>query len=179
MKVLLARRLSQNRFASAAATNKGSLEETRRKIKRTWCCASQKNNVKESINSEKALEKELDYLLPEHQYIIFQELTQITLVVAQDIGDLRATDVPFKHFFELVDDKPICSPLRRTPPRYTRIIKQEVLMMFRARIIKPENSHLGFTAVISRKKDEKHKFCVNYRALNRQMKANNNQYLRL
>lgn len=57
------------------------------------------------------------------------------------------------------------------PKRYNEIINRELEMLMTARIIKPTNSPWGLSVVVAQKKDGSKRFCVDYRALNKRMKA--------
>ena len=91
--------------------------------------------------------------------------------LAWTLDDLRPADVPVEHDFELSDDRPIHFSPRRMPPRHSEVVRQELDKMLEAGIITPSASPWSFPVVIASKKDGKPRFCVDYRILNRRMKA--------
>ena len=91
--------------------------------------------------------------------------------VAWSLDDLHPADVPFTHSFELETEPPVHSRARRFPPRHATVVRQELDKMLGAGIITPSRSAWSFPVVIASKKDGKPRFCVDYRALNRVMKA--------
>lgn len=92
-------------------------------------------------------------------------------VVARSLHEIRPAMVPFQQSFELTDGKPICHQCRRMPPKHNEIVKKELGMMLEADIVTPASSAWLFPVVIAGKKDGKPRFCVDYRALNERMKA--------
>lgn len=58
------------------------------------------------------------------------------------------------------------------PAKHNEIIRREVDAMLTAQIIKIESSPWGFPVVIAKKKHGGPRFCVDYRALIKRMKAN-------
>ena len=92
-------------------------------------------------------------------------------IAAWSLDDLRPADVPVTHSFELKDPSPNRHASRRLPPRHNGVVRQELDNMLEAGIITPSVSAWLFPVVIASKKDGKLRFCVDYRALNRRMKA--------
>ena len=92
-------------------------------------------------------------------------------VVARSLDDLRPSDVPIQHEFELTDSSPIHFSPRRLPPRHSMLVRREIDKMLEAGIITPSTSAWSFPVVIASKKDGKPRFCVDYRIMNRRMKA--------
>ena len=92
-------------------------------------------------------------------------------IAAWSLDDLRPADVPVSHSFELIDDTLISHAVRRLPPRHNAVVREDINKMQRARIITPSAAAWSFPVVIATKKDGKLRFCVDYRALNRVMKA--------
>ena len=91
--------------------------------------------------------------------------------VAWSLDDLRPACVPVTHSFELETETPVHSRARRLPPRHATMVRQELDKMLEAGIITPSRSAWSFTVVNASKKDGKPRFCVDYRALDRVMKA--------
>ena len=91
--------------------------------------------------------------------------------VASSLDDLRSADVPVTHSFGLETETPIHSRSRRLPPLHATVVRQELGKMLGAKIITLTRSAWSFPAVIASKKDGKPRFCVDYRALNRVLKA--------
>ena len=94
-------------------------------------------------------------------------------ITAWSLDDLRHADVPVSHSFELTEDTPISHAARRLPPRHNAVVREEIDNMHKAGIISPSAAAWSFPVVIATKKDGKLRFCVDYRALNRVMKADN------
>ena len=92
-------------------------------------------------------------------------------IAAWSLDDLRPADVPVTHSFELEDPSPIKYASRRLPPRHNGVVREELDKMLEAGIITPSVSAWSFPIVIASKKDGKPRFCVDYRTLNRRMKA--------
>ena len=90
---------------------------------------------------------------------------------AWSLDDLRPAEVPVSHSFGLVDSTPIYSSVRRLPPRHNAVVREELDKMLEAGIITPAVSAWYFSVVIASKKDGRPRFCVDYRALNKVMKA--------
>lgn len=57
------------------------------------------------------------------------------------------------------------------PAKHNDIVKEELQEMLRARIMEATSSPWGFSVVIARKSDDRPRFCIDCRALNRRMKA--------
>ena len=94
-----------------------------------------------------------------------------TGTIAWKLQDLRPSSVPVKHYFELTDSTPIYHRPRRMSPRHQRVVQEEIQKMLEAGIIKPSAACWSFPVVIAQKKDGKPRFCVDYRELNKVMKA--------
>lgn len=93
-------------------------------------------------------------------------------IAAWSLDDLRPSDVPVSHSFELVDPTPISHSARRLPPpKHNEVVREELEKMEKAGIITPSVSAWSFPVVIATKKDGKPRFCVDYRLLNKVMKA--------
>ena len=84
---------------------------------------------------------------------------------------MRPADVPTTHSFELEDSFPITHSARRLPLRHNDTVREEIDNMLKAGIITRSVSAWSFPIVIVTMKDGKSQFCVDYRALNRKMKA--------
>lgn len=91
-------------------------------------------------------------------------------IIALDISGLRPADDLVFHSFELTDDTPIRSQVRRMAPKHNAIVRKEVDELLSAGVITPSSSAWSFPVVIATKKDGRPRFCVNYRQLNRVMK---------
>lgn len=92
-------------------------------------------------------------------------------MIARKLEDLATSGVPFRHLFELKSCQPTSFPLRRVSPKYDEVVRKEINDVLRANIIKPARSPWRFPVVTARKSDGRPKFCVDYRALNKRMKA--------
>ena len=87
------------------------------------------------------------------------------------VDDLMPAEVPVSHSFDLVDPTPFYSPVRRLPLRYIAVVRKELDNMLEAGIITPAVSSWSFPVLIASKKDGRPRLCVDYRALNKVMKA--------
>lgn len=92
-------------------------------------------------------------------------------VVACSVDDIIPEKVPFTHSFELEDTMPICQQVRRVPPKYNPIVREEMNRMLSGGIIRPSEPPLGFGVLITKKKGGFYRFCVEFRHLKRRIKA--------
>lgn len=92
-------------------------------------------------------------------------------VIASSLHDLRPASVPVEHTFELKDMTPIHHRCRRLPPKHNAVVRAELDKMLSAGIIRPSVLQWSFPIVIASKKDGTPRFCVDYRTLNKVMKA--------
>ena len=116
------------------------------------------------------LREKLAHLDNEAQRIIETALIDKS-IVATSLDDLRPTEVPIKHHFELDDTNPIYHSARRMAPLHNKIVRKELDKMLEAGIITPSSSAWSFPVVIVSKKDGNPRFCVDYCTLNQRMKA--------
>lgn len=75
-------------------------------------------------------------------------------IIAWDLSEQRPADVPYHHAFELKDTTPIRSPRRCYSERRNEIVKMEMEMILKAKVIKPSNSVPGSQLVQSERKTE-------------------------
>ena len=92
-------------------------------------------------------------------------------IVAWSLQDLCPADVPVRHYFELTDYTPIHHRAHRLAPKHNEFVRKELDNLLDAGIIVPASSAWSFPIVIASKKDGSLRFCVDYRSLNRVMKA--------
>lgn len=90
---------------------------------------------------------------------------------AWSLDDLTPANVPATHSFELEDQTPIRHMARRLPLHQNNVVREEIDKMLKAGIITPSVSGFSVEVLIASKKDDKSRFCVDYRTLNRRMKA--------
>ena len=98
------------------------------------------------------------------------ELAQV-LVDYQDVFSKDDSDLGYytgiKHRINTGDAAPIRQPLRRTPHGLEHVEDELVDKMLGAGVITESNSQWASPVVIVRKRDGKHRFCIDYRKLNK------------
>lgn len=119
---------------------------------------------------KEALHAKLDHLPVETRDFI-TDLFVEQGVVALSLRDLCPSNVPFRHQFELNDSEPVYHSARRMAPKHNSVVQKEIEATLSAGIVTPASSAWSFPIVIATKKDGKPRFCVDYRALNREMRA--------
>lgn len=92
-------------------------------------------------------------------------------VVATNLKVLRTSSVLFRHTFDLSVETPIYHAARRFSPKYTEVVRKEIDDMLETRIIVSASSAWSFSVVIATKKNEKPRFCADFRALNKRIKV--------
>eukprot|EP00737_Agarophyton_chilense_P002013 gb/GEZJ01002278.1/.p1 GENE.gb/GEZJ01002278.1/~~gb/GEZJ01002278.1/.p1 ORF type:complete len:592 (+),score=68.54 gb/GEZJ01002278.1/:824-2599(+) len=85
------------------------------------------------------LSSKMAHLRPDLQKKMTDFLKE-TDIIAWSSGDLCPADVPVKHSFELTDEKPLHSKVRRMPPRHNAVIRKEVNELLKTGIITPSSS---------------------------------------
>ena len=128
------------------------------------------NSEEEEQEGESLVHEKFSHL-PMNKQAIFKDSITSSKTIAWSMKDLRPADVPVRHHFELTDDTSIHHRARRLAPKHNSIVRKEIDDMLEAGIIVPASSAWSFPVVIASKKDGKHRFCVDYRTLNRVMKA--------
>lgn len=78
--------------------------------------------------------------------------------VANTLHDLQPSKVPFQHFFELTDRRPMYHSARKMAPGLKTVIRHEIDVMLKAGIIMSANSAWSFPVVIPTKKMESRGF---------------------
>ena len=128
------------------------------------------DEMNEDCSHSAALSAKIELLTEQEQREVTSMLLELD-TVAWDIKDLRPSDVPVSHSFELTDETPIHLRSRRLSPKHNEFVRKELDDLLDAGIIVPTSSAWSFPIVIASKNDGKSRFCVDYRALNRVMKA--------
>lgn len=82
-----------------------------------------------------------------------------------DDTDLGCTDL-IEHSITTIDDSPIRQSLRRQPMAYQDAIDEHTDLLLQQGVITPSQSEWAANVVLVRKKDNKLRFCIDYRALN-------------
>lgn len=111
-----------------------------------------------------------------------EQITKVVLdwsVFGSSLHDLRPAKISYRHSFDLSDKNHVYHRARRMAPRQNDIIKQEFDVMLKERIITPSCSTCSFTVVAATEKYGKLRFYVDYRALNRRMKPDRFQNLKI
>lgn len=67
-------------------------------------------------------------------------------IVAWHLYELCPPEVPYRHTCELTVNNHIYSALRRLPEKMNTIVQEEIDLMLRVKVIKPENSPWGFSS---------------------------------
>lgn len=99
-------------------------------------------------------------------------LTAEASIVAWNPNELHPTNVPFTNAFKITDKTPVYLPLRSTLAKQNVIVRKVIEAMLAERIIKLATSPSVFPGLTAKKKDGSLILCVDYRALNKRMKAN-------
>lgn len=116
------------------------------------------------------MELKLEYL-PEEIAMKMKEILYTSGEIAYSFYDLRKANISTRHSFELTTDEPVYHQVQRMAPKINQIVRQELDMILTAEIVTPVTSAWSFPVVIATRKDGKPQFCVEYRVLNRRMKA--------
>ena len=127
-------------------------------------------NVSEEDRKTSLLSQKVKHLDEMMQTEVLSMLNE-SHCIAWSLRDLSPADVPVKHHFELNDNAPIHHRSRRMAPKHNEFIRKELDNLLDAGIIVPVSSAWSFPVVIASKKDGTPRFCVDYRSLNRVMKA--------
>lgn len=127
--------------------------------------AMQPSTVLDENDEIETIRASLCHLPDKHADVIASSLAKN--VVAWSLHDLRQADVPVRHSFKLTDYTPIYHKVRRQPPKWNEVIREEVATMLAGGIITPCSSPWSFPVVIATKKDGKPRFCVDFRLLNK------------
>ena len=114
------------------------------------------NGISEEV---KILRERLVHLDNEAQSLIQTALMDKS-IAATSLDDLRPSEVPIKHLFELDNTNPIYHSARRMALLHNSIVRKELDKMLQAGIITPSSSAWSFPAVIVSKKDGNPRFCV-------------------
>ncbi len=127
------------------------------------------SNVSESPADEKDVDPVADKVahISEEYGAELRHLFQgYTDVIAYSFDDVRSSKCKTTHRFELISNEPIFQNLRRLPPKFKDIMKNEVDRMFNASIITLVESSCTSPIVLFTKKDESPRFCIHIRKLN-------------
>lgn len=90
---------------------------------------------------------------------------------ALSLHDLRPSEVPIEHSFELGKGDPIYSRCRRPAQKHNQVVREDLNTITDAGIIRPTSSVWSFPVVIATKWDGTPRFCVDYREINARMKG--------
>ena len=93
---------------------------------------------------------------------IIQEFKDVFSVDSLDFG--RTSTI--KHTIPLIDEHPFRLPHRRIPPLQYQAVKEQLLKMEKAEVIRRSNSPYASPMVIVHKKDGSLRVCIDYRQLN-------------
>lgn len=151
---------------------------------KSGCGASTSAMIREDIFGIRTSFEEKDTLLDDALGNLTEEdqenIHQVLLgegvdgtIIAWELSDLRPMEILYVHKFQMKEPKvrPVCHPLRRTSRKEDEILRREVEIMLKSRVIRPAESAWGSREVIADKKDGGDLFCVDYRALNKMMKG--------
>jgi len=86
-------------------------------------------------------------------------------IFSQHEYDLGYTDL-ITHHIDTRDHHPVRQPLRRQPPLYQQIIKEQTEQMLAAGVIEPSDSEWASNVVLVKKRDGKMRYCIDYRGVN-------------
>lgn len=85
------------------------------------------------------LNDELEHMSQDEQEL-FKNIILSSETIACTMKDLRPSEVPIRHHFDLVDDNPIHHRVRRMAPKHNQIVQKEIDDMPEAGIIVPATS---------------------------------------
>lgn len=128
---------------------------------------------------QEALQEAMEHLKEEYGVAIENVLVGEKLFVAWNIDELHPADAQYWHEFKLTDGTSIFQPLQSFAEKLNKIMTDEINMKLKSETIKPTNYSWGFLVVILRKEDGSSMFCVDYRTLNKRMKADIFRYQKL
>jgi len=92
-------------------------------------------------------------------------LRDYTDIFSQSEYDLGRTNLS-EHIIDTGDNKPVREALRRQPPLYQKVIREQTDEMLTAGIITPACSEWSSNVVLVKKQDGSFRFCVDYRRVN-------------
>jgi len=92
-------------------------------------------------------------------------LCDYTDIFSQSEYDLGRTSMS-EHVIDTGDNKPVREALRRQPPLYQKVIREQTDEMLKAGIISPACSEWSSNVVLVKKQDGKFRFCIDYRKVN-------------
>lgn len=92
-------------------------------------------------------------------------------IVAWYIHDLRQEDKPVENSFELNATTPTCHRSRGLSPRNNEVVKNELVKIIHVGIVTTSVSTWSLSVVLASNKDGARRFFVDYRKLNRLMRA--------
>ena len=119
---------------------------------------------------EVLLENPMETLTPAELATLKNLLKEFADIFMEPGGKLGRTNI-VQHTIDTGDSKPIKQPLRRAPFKQQEIIEQEVEKMLEAGVVQPSDSPWSSPVVLVRKKDGSHRFCVDFRRLNRETRG--------
>lgn len=109
--------------------------------------------------------------LPEYYARSIEKIFAVSDIIALYLHDLRPSDVPFKHAFDLKCETSVYLSTRWLPSRHNELERAEIVSMIKSGIITTASSSWICLTVIATKKKEKPSFCDDYRVLNQKMKT--------
>lgn len=95
-----------------------------------------------------------------------QILTQFENIFARDDLDIGLFNGDIKHRIDTQDAHPIKQRMRRTPLGFEKEEEEHLEQLLNKKIIEPSSSEWASPPVLVRKKDEKLRYCIDYRKLN-------------
>ena len=96
-----------------------------------------------------------------------EEIKKFITEEMKKFNDVKGSTPLVKHEIKLIDDTPLKQRYRPRNPAMQKIINEEVDAMLAENIIRPSNSPWSSPVVIAKKKDGRHRFCVDFRCLNK------------
>ena len=158
---------------NVCVTQETPIESTSNKSHNRTPPSLKEGEIQDEIEKEDQMHEllaRLAHLPRKAQEELFQ-IIQSLEIAAWSFDDLRPSQVPYHHSFDLEDNNPIHFRSRRAPPIHQKVIREQVDKMLEAGIITPSVSAWSFPVVIATKKGGTYRFCVDYRTLNAKMKA--------
>lgn len=117
------------------------------------------------------LQVKLGHLLEENR----DDITDLIVsqnIVALSLRGLRPADVPYRHHFELTDERPVYPSPQRLAQNHNNVVQKELKEMLEDGQFYTSSSAWSFAVMIATRRDEKPCICVENCVLNHSMRAN-------
>lgn len=85
----------------------------------------------------------------------------------KDIEKIVDSNVSMK--IQLTDENPVFEPLRRQPYAHREVVKNQIKEWIKDGIVKPGNSPYACNVLVTKKKDDSNRVCIDYRPVNKKL----------